>query len=490
MELAFRSRMMTNQGAVRMSSDDLYALSAADIAQGVQRRRFSASAVLDSVIARVQALNPALNAIIGFDPEAARAEARAIDRHLQANADADRLPLAGVPITVKDNIWVAGRRITQGSRLFADFIAPRDAWAVARARALGAVVLGITNCSEFACKGVTENLLHGVTRSPWDRTLTPGGSSGGAASAVAAGFGPLALVTDAGGSTRRPAAHCGLVGMKPSFGLVPYGPGFEEPNFGISVIGQLARTVGDAALLLDALRAWHPADPASQPVAMAPVHPRLDAIAPGLRIGFSRTLGCDFAIDADVLQQFEDGVAQLRRAGFNIADADPAWPEGAREYPLLALQHAGLDALHGAALDQDASRIDPDLQVQIRAGRQYSGTDLARLLLLRERIAGALSSFFERYDLLLCPTAPVTSWPIGKLGPESIGGRPAGPRGHAAFTPLFNYCGVPACSVPAGLVRGLPVGMQVVGPRYRDDLVLQFARQIELACGWVPKIVG
>lgn len=473
-----------------MSSNDLYALSAADIAHGVLHRNFSAVDVLNAVIARVQTLNPQLNAIIGFDAEAALFQAREVDRQVQAGANREQLPLAGVPITVKDNLWVAGRRITQGSKLFEDFIAPEDAWVVARAKALGAVILGITNCSEFACKGITENLLHGMTRSPWDPALTPGGSSGGAASAVAAGFGPLALVTDAGGSTRRPAAHCGLVGMKPSFGLVPYGPGFEEPNFSISVIGQLARNVGDAALLLDALVAWHPLDPASQPIALAPVSPRLDAIEPGLRIAFSRTLGCDFAIDADVLARFEDSVAQLRHAGFDIVDADPAWPDGAREYPLLALQHAGLDALYGAALDQDASRIDPDLQAQIRAGRRHSGTDLAHLLLLRERIAGALSSFFTRFDVLLCPTAPVTSWPIGQLGPATIGGRPVGPRGHAAFTPLFNYCGVPACSVPVGLVRGLPVGMQVVAARYRDDLVLQFARQIELACGWSSRIVG
>ncbi len=462
------------------SASSIFAMSARAIATGVRERRFSATEVFDAVAARVTAENPGLNAIIGFDPDWSRAQAKALDARLASDPSARALPLAGVPVTVKDNLWVKGRRISQGSRLFEHFVAPEDAWAVGRLRECGAILLGITNCSEFACKGVSNNLLHGKTRSPWDERLTPGGSSGGAASAVAAGFGPLALVTDAGGSTRRPAAHCGLVGMKPSFGVIPAWPGFEEPNFGLSVVGQIARNVGDAALMLDCLGGFSARDPVSQRLDMAQLKAGVDdAGLRSLRIAFSRNLGCGFAIDADVLAVMEGAVASLRGAGYEVEDADPVWPKGTAAYPLIALQQAGLAALYGREFEADRSRFDPDIAVQIELGLKTGGPAIAETLLLRERIYASLHVFFGRYDALICPTSPVTSWPVDQLGPPVIGGLPAGPRGHAAYTPLFNYCGVPACSVPAGLVRGLPVGLQVVAPRYQDGRVLALARVLE-----------
>lgn len=456
---------------------ELHERSARSLAAQVQAGALSAVAVARHFIDRVERLNPGLNAIVQFDPGQVLAEAAAVDARLAAG---EHLPMAGVPFTVKDNLWVEGRRIAQGSRLFADFIAPRDAWSVARLRARGAVVLGITNCSEFACKGVTSNLLYGATRHPLDPALTPGGSSGGAVSALAAGLGLLALGTDAGGSTRRPAAHCGLVGFKPSNGLIPHPWGFAEPNFGLSVIGQLARDVGDCAWLYDQLLAYDAADPAGVPIAVGlEASPGLQQSASGLRVAWSPQLGCDFAIDADVLQALQQRVDALRAAGWPIDDADPPWPAEAREYPLLALQQAGLHALYGARLADARDRIDPVLVAQIEAGAQVTPAQVARALRLKEKLIACLSGFFERYDLLLCPTTPVTAWPLDQLGPPEIGGQPAGPRGHAVFTPLFNYCGVPACSVPAGSVRGLPVGLQVVGPRFEDPRVLQCAWEIE-----------
>lgn len=461
---------------------DLWQLSAVDVARSVSRREASAVEVAASSLARLHAVNPALNAVIGVDDAWTLEQAQAVDARLAAG---ESLPLAGVPVTVKDNLWVAGRRITQGSRLFADFVAAQDAWAVARLKERGAVILGITNCSEFACKGVSNNLPHGQTRSPWDLTRTPGGSSGGAASATAAGIGALALVTDAGGSTRRPAAHCGLVGMKPTFGLIPCGPGFDEPNFGLSVIGQIARSVADAAMLFDQLRGYDGHDWGAQPIAMEPVAPQI-AKAPSraLRIAWSGDLGCGFAIDQDVAAAMERAVAALQARGYAITDAAPDWPAGVREYPLLKLQQAGLAALYGQDHDARPDWIDPDLRAQIELGRTYSGVEIANLLLLREHIYGALASFFDRYDMLLCPTAPVVSWPVDLLGPPRIGGAPAGPRGHAVFTPLFNYCQVPACSVPVGLVEGLPVGLQVVAPRYADGRVLAMAAEVERLAGF------
>ena len=456
--------------------------SACETAANVSTKQLSAREVAQAALVRLHAVNPALNAVVEHDDAWTLAQAEAVDQRL---ARGELLPLAGVPITVKDNLWVQGRRITQGSRLFEGFVAPADAWAVRRLRSLGAVMLGITNCSEFACKGVTNNLVYGSTRSPWDLSLTPGGSSGGAVSALAAGIGALALVTDAGGSTRRPAAHCGLVGMKPTFGLIPCGPGFEEPNFGLSVIGQLARNVADAARLFGLLQGHDGLDWGSHAVAPLTVSPATPP-APSLRIAWSADFGCGFAVDAPVRDALQALVHRLREQGWAITDAAPDWPDGTREYPLLKLQQAGLAALYGAAMDGDASRIDPDLQAQIVAGRAISGAEVAAVLLLRERLHLSFAHFFESFDLLLTPTTPVTSWPLNLLGPSTIGGQPAGPRGHAAFTPLVNYAQAPACSVPAGLVQGLPIGLQVIGPRYADVRVLQFAAEVERVVGVLP----
>jgi len=435
---------------------------AREIAEQVRRRERSARQVCEAAFGIIDACNPELNAIVQMDRKRSLAEADEVD--LRTSRD-ERLPLAGVPYTLKDNLWAAGWRVSQGARAFADFIAPRDAWSVKRFRQAGAVLVGITNCSEFACKGVTDNPLYGVTRNPWDLRLTPGGSSGGAAAATAAGMAPLALCTDAGGSTRRPAAHTGLVGMKPSLGLVPYLPhSFAEPNLGISVIGVMAHDVDDAALALECLAGYSPEDPYSVAAEF-----RLQEDTADLRVAWSPDLGCGFPIDADVLEVMEALVARLAVQ----ARAAPDWPAGTGEYPLAAMQEAGLAAFYGNAA------ADPDVVALIEAGRRRTGAEIAECVLKREALAASLARFFERFDLLLAPTAPVTAWPIPHLGPTHIGGKPVGPRAHAAFTPLFNYCGVPACSVPAGLVRGLPVGIQVIGPRFRDGVVLRYARYVE-----------
>ncbi|MBC7499039.1 MAG: amidase [Herminiimonas sp.] len=452
--------------------------SARELASKVTSRSLNAVDVAHYFINRVEHYNPSLNAIVQFDPALVLSEAAKVEQRLDHG---EVLPLAGVPITIKDNIWVEGRRLSQGSALFSDFIAPCDAWAVSRLRQCGAVVLGITNCSEFACKGVTSNRLYGTTRHPLDLRLTPGGSSGGAATALAAGMGLLALGTDAGGSVRRPAAHCGLVGLKPSAGIIPHPWGFGEPNYGLSVIGLLARDAADCALLLDQLLAYDGGDAASPAVPVALYASALVAALPrrDLRIAWSPQLGCGYAIDTDVLQTLQTRIDALRDSGWAVADADPAWPMGIGTFPVMALQEAGLHALYGSRLAAERDAIDPDLVAQIEAGAARTPDELARVLRLRDRISGALAHFFDDYDVLLCPTTPVTAWPADQLGPTDIGGRPAGPRGHAAFTPLFNYCGVPACSVPAGLVRGLPVGLQIVARRFDDALVLQIAALLE-----------
>ena len=465
--------------------NDLHRWSALRIAKEVSARKLSASQVAAFFCERVQRLEPRLNAFADFDPELPMAVAREVDARLAAG---EHLPLAGVLFTVKDNLWLGSRPATFGSLLFADFVAPRDSWCVARLRALGAVPLGVTNCSEFACKGITATPLHGETHNPWDLLRTPGGSSGGAVAGVSAGLGPLALATDAGGSVRRPSAHTGLVGMKPTLGRVPNPWGFDDPNHLLSVVGQIGRNVEDVAFMLDALTAWEPADTLSSPAFAVPdVMPVLKAPLGPLRLAWSPHLGCDLPVDVDVLDTLELAIAALRQAGWQIERADPVWPAEAREYPLIALQQAGLAQRFGDVWRKTPELLDPDIGAQIELGFAVSGTRVTELLKLREEFHASFTCFFAQYDALLCPVSPVEAWPLGSLGPDTIGGLPAGPRGHAAFTPIFNYGGVPAISLPCGQGRqGLPVGLQIAGPRYADALVMQLAWHAEQVLGVSP----
>lgn len=446
--------------------------SARDLAASVNSGALDPVELVEAFIGAIEARNPTLNALVGFDPELARSEAAAVRRRHRAG---ERMVLAGVPVVVKDNIWVGGRRITQGSRLFAEHIAPQDAISVSRLKQAGAIIIGIGNCPEFACKGVTNSPLHGATRHPLDDRLTPGGSSGGNAAALAADFAPVALGTDGGGSGRRPPAHTGTVGLKPSFGAIPYGPGFPEPFWGIAVIAPMGRTVADVAALFSAVAGPDPLDPESTAIEVAPrVDPR------DLRIAFSPRLGLDAPVDADVGAAIEEARHRLGAAGWRIMAADPFWPAGTNEAALMPLQAAGLAALHGKAWRKDAAQFDPDVAAQIKRGLALEAADVGLALEASALIKRAFASFMAEYDLLLCPTAPCVSWPHAQLGPEQIGGVQVGPRGHAVFTPWFNHALAPAISIPCGQGQGgLPVGLQIVGRRGTDNLVLAAADAAE-----------
>ena len=444
------------------------------LAEAVRAGRTSAVAQAERAIARIAALNPALNAVIAFDAADVRARAAAVDRRV---ANGENLPLAGVPVTIKDNIWVKGRPITQGSHLFKDFIAPEDAVAVERLEAAGAVIAGITNTPEFAAKGQTTNRLYGATRHPLDPALTPGGSSGGAVVSVASGMVPLALGTDAGGSSRRPPAHTGLVGFKPSFGAIPYGPGFPEPFFGISCNCPITRTVAEAALAFDVMAGPDPRDPHSAFVST------VDSVDVGsLTLAYSPKWGLDVPVEPEIAALTERAIAMLRAAGLSIVDKDPDWPAGLSESGLGPIQQAGLAALYGTAWQADPGRIDADLGVQIKAGFEQTSPDVGHALLLSEEVALAAARFFRDHaiDAAIGPTTPCPAWSIDKLGPETIAGVPVGPRGHAVFTPLFNHARQPAISVPCGTTAaGLPIGLQIVAPRLADRKLLAIAAAVE-----------
>lgn len=445
-------------------------LSASDIASDVAAGRTTAVATAQAALDRMEAA-AALNAMVTIDPAQTLADAAAVDRRRAAG---EIMPLAGVPIVAKDNIWVGGWRVTQGSRLFAEFVAPRDAIAVERLRKAGAVIVGIAATSEFACKGVTTSPLFGPTRHPLNPELTPGGSSGGPATAVAAGLVPLAIGTDAGGSSRRPPAHVGVVGFKPSYGAIPYGPGFAEPFFGLSVIAPIAASVADVALAFASMVGPDPRDPDS-----AIVGNDADDVS-GARIAFSPRLGFDVAVDQVVADGVALAVERLSAAGLRITQRDPAWPAGATEEAIMPLQHAGLAALYGDAFRRDPTVFDPDIAKQIERGLSWSGAEVGAALGASTAIAQAFAAYFGEVDLLLTPTVPCVAWPFTRLGPDTIGGKPASPRGHAVFTPFVNHARLPAISIPCGRDdKGLPFGLQIIARRGADRTLLRAAQRIE-----------
>jgi aspartyl-tRNA(Asn)/glutamyl-tRNA(Gln) amidotransferase subunit A len=449
-------------------------LDAAVIAREVNAGKLDPVEVTDAFLARIDERNGALNAIVRHDPGSARREAAAVAARIGRG---EKLALAGVPIVVKDNIWVADRKISQGSRLFADFVPPLDAIAVERAKAAGAVLIGIGNAPEFACKGQTNSPLHGIARHPMDLSLTPGGSSGGNAAALAAGFAPIALGTDGGGSGRRPPAHTGTVGFKPSFGAIPYGLGFPEPFWGIAVIAPMGRTLADVALLFGVVAGVDARDPETAAIAApAPIDIRK------LRIAYAPKLGLDVPVDADCEAAIASGVRCLGKAGWNITHADPKWPPGITEASFMAMQAGGLAALHGEAFKQNRAKFDPDIAAQIERGLTLTGAEVAAALEASQRVKRSLAAFFADFDLLLCPTAPCVAWDNTRLGPSHIGGVEVLPRGHAVFTPFFNHALTPALSLPCGQGRdGLPIGMQMIAPRGADHTILAAAAHAEMA---------
>lgn len=445
-------------------------MNAAEISSTVSAGRASAVEIVRAALDRI-ASAATLNAVVTVEAGRSLSDAATVDHRLRLG---DAMPLAGVPVVVKDNIWAAGWRVTQGSHLFADFIAPQDAIAVERLRRAGAVVVGMGATSEFACKGVTTSPLFGPTRHPRNPELTPGGSSGGPATAVAAGLVPLAVGTDAGGSSRRPPAHVGVVGFKPSYGAIPYGPGFTEPVFGISVVAPIARNVADVALAFETMAGFDPRDPDSAIIENEGVE------TPGLRIAFSPTLGLDAAVDPVVANGLEAVVDKLAGTGLRIVRRDPVWPLGVTEEALMPLQHAGLAAIYGADFRKNPTRFDPDVAKQIERGLCWSGAEVASALGASAAVATAFAGFFCEFDLLLAPTVPCFAWPLTQLGPSMIGGKQAGPRSHAVFTPFVNHARLPAISIPCGEdSNGLPFGLQIIARRGADRLLLRAAKQIE-----------
>ncbi len=439
----------------------LWTLTAEQLTRAYGARTATPSDALDSILARHDEINPRINAVVTLDRDGARAAAAQSTERWRNGAS--KSALDGVPMTVKDNINVAGLRTTWGSRLYADHVPPHDETPVARLRDAGAVIVGKTNVPEFTVHGITDNALFGATRNPWNLALTPGGSSGGAVAAVASAIGPLALCTDGGGSIRRPAGHTGLVGFKPSRGLVRRAHGLPAILNDFEVAGPIGRSLRDVRIMLSVIAGRQPASPA------APARP--------LRIAYIPTFA-DAPVDPDIARSVAAAAATFARQSHAVEQLDNftlAEPIGAI-WPMLS--ETGVAWL----MDQHPGRdgdIGPGVAAMAQRGRAHTARDYLNLLLTIAAVEQEFIALFERFDILLLPTTAAQPWPVGVSHPETIAGRPAGPRGHAVFTAFANALGLPAISVPGQpAADGMPIGIQLCGACGADELVFQAAAVI------------
>lgn len=456
---------------------------ATTLAEAIRTRRVSPVEVLDDVLERAERLQPTVHAFVTLDAERARDAARAAEAAVMRG---DRLgPLHGLPVSVKDLEPTAGLRTTYGSRFFEDFVPDFDGGVASRLRAAGAILFGKTNTPHFGHKDMCDNLIGPPTRNPWNLERTSGASSGGAAAAIAAGIGPLAHGSDGAGSIRIPAALCGVFGFKPSLGRVPYWP---NPDFWAarSHNGPLARSVRDAALMLNAIVGVDRRDPVSLD---EPPRDWLAAVdrtdLKGLRVAWSEDFGYA-AVDPEVRRQTAAAAARFAELGCVVEEVTPGWDNPSQWAALL------WDFTFAARNEERASQrpewIEPSMMAMIEHGRHATALELGRATLARTAFYEQARMFMDGYDLLLTPQMPCVAWSVERW-PSEIGGVPVpGMFDHLPFTYPFNLTGWPAASVPCGFnSEGLPIALQIVTGWHQDALCLQAAAAFEALQPWADR---
>jgi aspartyl-tRNA(Asn)/glutamyl-tRNA(Gln) amidotransferase subunit A len=432
-----------------------------------------------AVLQRIARLNPLLSAFCLIDEAAAMASAHLSEARWQAHrlSGAAVLPLDGVPLSIKDLILTRGWPTLRGSKT----VNPDQPWEVdapvsARLRESGAVLLGKTTTPEFGCKGETNSLLTGISRNPWNTEHTPGGSSGGASAAVTAGLGPLAIGTDGAGSVRIPAAFCGNVGFKPSFGRVPAYP--LSPFGSVAHLGPHAMTVEDVALLMNTIALPDARDWTSLPFDGVDYVAGLKGGVKGLRVAYSPTLGYAKNIDSEIAAATAQAAKHLQDLGALVEQIDPL-----NEDPLditTSLWFAGAYQVWRTLSPAQQAVTDPDFKAQAELGAQLDTNAIHALNQRRGVLGSHLRQFMQRFDLILTPSTAVTAFKALPAGHSPMDAQAM--LGWTPFSYPFNLSQQPAISLPCGLSsQGLPMGVQLVGPMFGDVLVLQAAQALQ-AC--------
>ena len=464
--------------------EELLKMTLIQLTETLRARKASPVELMQAVLQRIDETNPDLNAVVAmYDRDRLLREARAAEERI---AGGQARPLEGVPLGVKDLEDAEGLVTSLGSVPFRNNVAKRDSTQVSRLRAAGAIVVGKTNAPEFGYTAITKNLVYGVTRSPWNLERTPGGSSGGSAAAMAANVLPLVTSSDGGGSIRIPASFTGCFGLKTSYGRVPTGPHDEWRYDDTSVYGPTTKTVEDAALFLDQVVGASPCDPNSLP------HPGLSYLeavrAPlpnPLRVAYSADLGYA-VVQSDVAAAVDENVKVFEKLGHRVTAISGGPPLLGREWGVLGTFE--LAARLHELLPEHEQEFGRTFIAGVKMGWQVNPEVWGKSARMRMRLNDWTAEVFDRFDLLVTPTVPYDPPPARGPFPDETEGRPQVLAGVASFTIPFNLSWHPAATVRVGLSRaGLPMGMQIVGPRHRDDLVLQAARAFERERPWHPQ---
>jgi len=454
---------------------DVYS-SARAMAAAVAAKEVSARELLEMHLRRIEETNPAVNAIVSLDPERARDQAAEADEAHAAGRPVG--PLHGLPVAFKDTHEVAGWPTTFGSPLRADHVSRRDDLVVERIRAAGVVVMGKTNVPEWAAGSHTFNTVFGTTLNPYALDRSAGGSSGGAAAALASGMVPLADGSDMGGSLRNPASFCNVVGLRPSVGRVPTWPSINAWEL-TSVSGPMARNVEDLALLLSVVAGPSTRAPLSLETPGSRFAPPLDAVLDGVRVAMSVDLGGSFAVDHTVADVVRAQAEPLVAAGAHVTEAHPDMTGADQVFRTLRAWH--FQHRFGAMLERRPEAFKRSLADNIRAGAALSGADVARAYELRTRLAERVRAFFEEHDVLLLPVSQVPPFSAEEEYPSDINGEVQATYLDWMRSAYFiTVTGCPAISVPAGFTpQGWPVGVQLVAAPNQERRLLEIAHAFE-----------
>lgn len=464
-----------------MNDDALCLTPATELVRLIRERSVSPVEVMRAVIARAEALDPMLNAICTPTYESALAEARRAEDAVMRGEPLG--VLHGVPTTIKDLALTRGVRTMGGSNLFRERVPDFDHAHVERMRRAGLISLGKTTVPELGWKGNSDSPVTGITHNPWKHGTNAGGSSSGAAVCAAVGIGPVHQGSDGAGSVRMPAAFCGVFGMKPSFGRIPYWP---MPNNGlISHVGPLAWTVGDGALMLQALAGPDDRDAASLEAPPDDYIGRLDEGVEGLRVAYSPDLGY-LRVDPEIASLVRSAAGAFEDLGCHVDEVDPGWGDPTdMEHCLFS---AGFAGMLGHLVDDWEDRLDPGLVALVRHGLGYSAADYCRAQGERLTYYDRVHAFFGRYDLLLTPSLSVAAFDATRLIPDHWEQHPWDWLRWAGFSYPFNLTWLPAATVPCGFTPdGLPAGLQIAAGRFQDLRVLQAARAFEQVRPWAHR---
>jgi len=455
-------------------SDDLAFMPATKLLSLYRKKKLSPVEATKAALDRIERFNGKINAFNLVDGKGALASARASEQRWSKGRPIGRID--GVPTSIKDIVMIKGWPLLRGSKTADPNVqAKEDAPAVARMREHGAVFLGKTTTPEFGWKGVTDSPLTGITHNPWKLGTTPGGSSGGASAAIAAGMGQLGLGTDGGGSIRIPASLAGIVGIKANFGRVPAYPASFFGN--VAHVGPMARTVGDVALMLTVMAEPDARDWMSLPYDDVDYTEGLDKGVKGLRIAYSADLGYA-QVDPEVAAICASAVRRFAKLGAKVTKRDPGFPHPGPTFQTLWWGAAG--ALIGGLPKEKQELVDPGLREVAAVGQKVTIERYHQAVAERNALGTTMRRFMGEFDLLVTPQLAVAAFPVGQLAPVMTGG--AQWTDWTPFTYPFNLTQQPAMSVPCGFTKdGRPVGLQIVGPWFREDLVLRAGRAYEKA---------